>query len=127
MTNNFQSLPKKLWEVLKNHKPFTIHIKKVVHSYPVNNVIYMKVEPIPELEALFDEEINSKPFGNPPEYAFVPHITIGRDLSNSEHTDVFSQLKLQRMNHPETIDRFHLLYQLDNGVWTVYETFLLGK
>lgn len=119
-------IAEELGKIAENHKPFTIHIKKISSFHPVNNVIYMKVEPIPELEALFDE-INSKPFGNPPEYAFVPHITIARDLSNSEHTDVFSQLKLQRMDHSETIDRFHLLYQLDNGVWTVYETFLLGK
>jgi len=124
-----QELPviaQELGKIAAKHAPFTIEIKKISSFYPVNNVIYLKIEPIPELETLFDE-INSTPFGNPPEYAFVPHVTIGRDLSNSEHTDVYSQLRLQRFDHRETIDRFHLLYQLENGIWTVYETFLLGK
>jgi 2'-5' RNA ligase len=34
---------------------------------------------------------------------------------------------MQGINHEETVDRFHLLYQLENGSWTVYETFRLGK
>ncbi len=31
------------------------------------------------------------------------------------------------VDHTEMVDRFHLLYQLENGSWTVYETFLLGE
>lgn len=33
---------------------------------------------------------------------------------------------MQEVSHEEIVDRFHLLYQLENGSWTVYETFLLG-
>ena len=61
------------------------------------------------------------------DYAFAPHITIGQKLSNDEHSDVYGSLRMKRFDHEETIDRFHLLYQLDNGSWTVYETFRLGK
>ena len=113
--------------IAKKHKPFTLKTVKISSFHPINNVIYFKIEPTPELEALYNE-INSNPlFGNPPEYSFVPHITIGQDLSNGEHADVYSQLRLLSIEHSETIDRFHLLYQLDDGVWTVYESFLLGK
>ena len=47
----------------------------------------------------------------------------GQKLSSDEHSDVLGQLKMQDISHEEVIDRFHLLYQLDNGSWTVYETF----
>jgi 2'-5' RNA ligase len=36
-------------------------------------------------------------------------------------------LKMQNVYFEEMIDRFHLLYQLENGSWTVYETFRVGK
>jgi len=34
---------------------------------------------------------------------------------------------MTKIDHEEMVDRFHLLYQLENGSWTVYETFRLGK
>ncbi|WAA13091.1 YjcG family protein [Fervidibacillus halotolerans] len=115
-----------LERISKKYGPFPLKTTKISSFYPVNNVIFFKVEPVAELEGLFDD-LHSSFFGNPPEYTFVPHITIGQNLSNSEHADVYSQLRLLKIEHEETIDRFHLLYQLDNGVWNVYETFLLGK
>ncbi|WP_033829510.1 YjcG family protein [Bacillus andreraoultii] len=119
-------ISKELDRISKEHQPFALTTNKISSFHPVNNVIFLKVEPTPELEGLFND-VNSSFFGNPPEYAFVPHITIGRDLSNSEHADVYSQLRLQKIEHSETIDRFHLLYQLENGIWNVYETFILGN
>lgn len=119
-------ISKELDRISKTHQPFALTTNKISSFHPVNNVIFLKVEPTPELEGLFTD-VNSSFFGNPPEYAFVPHITIGRDLSNSEHADVYSQLRLQKIEHTETIDRFHLLYQLENGIWNVYETFILGN
>jgi len=62
-----------------------------------------------------------------PEFTFVPHITLGQKLSNDEHSDVLGQLSMLDVTHEETIDRIHLVYQLENGSWTVYETFRLGK
>lgn len=119
-------LSKQLNDIAKKHRSFPLVSKKISSFHPVNNVIYLKVEHNSELEALY-EEINALEFGNPPEYAFVPHVTIGQELSNGEHADVYSQLRLLKVEHSEIIDRFHLVYQLDNGVWNVYETFLLGK
>lgn len=120
------AIAEKLEEIANQHRPFQLRTAKISSFHPVNNVIYLKVDPEPELTALF-AEIHNLGLGDPPPYAFVPHITIGQELSNDEHADVYSQLRLQQINHTETVDRFHLLYQLENGVWNVYETFLLRK
>ncbi|WP_080847050.1 YjcG family protein [Cytobacillus gottheilii] len=106
--------------------PFQLSIKKVSSFQPVNNVIYLKVNPTEELN-LLHEKVNDHIIGDKPEYAFVPHITIGQKLSNDEHSDVYGSLKMDRVEHEEVVDRFHLLYQLENGSWSVYETFRLGK
>lgn len=119
-------ISQELKQIAQNNAPFPLRTLKVSSFHPVNNVIYFKIDPVPELLKLH-EEINALPYGNPPEYAFVPHITIGQDLSDSEHDDIYGQLRLLKVEHEETVDRFHLLYQLENGVWTVYDTYLLGK
>jgi 2'-5' RNA ligase len=106
--------------------PFSLKTTKISSFKPVNNVIYFKVDPTNELTTLH-AEINRELEGQNSEYAFVPHITIGQKLSNDEHSDVYGSLRMTKIDHEETIDRFHLLYQLENGSWTVYETFRLGK
>ncbi len=58
---------------------------------------------------------------------FVPHLTIGQGLSDAEHADVLGRLRMKDFYYEQPIDRFHLLYQLENGTWTVHETFRLGK
>ncbi|AIM17459.1 YjcG family protein [Neobacillus sedimentimangrovi] len=116
----------KLRQIASNTSPFTLRTLKVSSFYPVNNVIYFKVEPTKELIDL-QKEINKEFSDQNSEYAFVPHITIGQKLSNDEHSDVYGSLRMTTIDFEETIDRFHLLYQLENGSWTVYETFRLGK
>ncbi|MCM3571204.1 YjcG family protein [Neobacillus mesonae] len=116
----------KLQQIAAHSNPFTLKTTKVSSFHPVNNVIYLKVEPVDELISLH-EEINRELNEQKSEYAFVPHITIGQKLSNDEHSDVYGALRMTKVDHEETIDRFHLLYQLENGSWTVYETFHLGK
>lgn len=116
----------KLRNIAKCYEPFHLRAYKYSSFHPVNNVIYMKVEQTAELEGLH-ADINEQIKGGHPEYAFVPHITIGQKLSNDEHSDVYNSLKMHSLNHEELVDRFHILYQLENGQWTVYETFRLGK
>ncbi len=116
----------KLRQIASNTNPFPLKTSKISSFQPVNNVIYFKVNPTDELNTLhskINQEFNEQNI----EYAFVPHITIGQKLSNDEHSDVYGSLRMTKINHEETIDRFHLLYQLENGSWTVYETFRLGK
>ncbi|WP_044749012.1 YjcG family protein [Bacillus alveayuensis] len=115
-----------LRKIAKQVKPFTLSVYKFSSFAPVNNVIYLKVDPVPELIQLHELMHNGVLEGKP-EYAFVPHITIGQQMSNDEHSDVLGRLKMLDIKHEEQVDRFHILYQLENGSWTVYETFLLGE
>lgn len=119
-------LVKDIRQIAKNVDPFPIEVYKFSSFHPVTNTIYMKVKEKEELTYLY-EHLNSGKLHGERKYQFVPHITIGQDLDNDECSDVYGQLALKTINHEETIDRFSLLYQLENGTWTVYETFLLGK
>ncbi|GHH98441.1 YjcG family protein [Neobacillus kokaensis] len=116
----------RLQQISRNANPFTLKTAKISSFHPVNNAIYLKVEPVEELLKLH-AEIKKEFSEHRSDYAFVPHITIGQKLSNDEHSDVYGALRMTKINHEEAIDRFHLLYQLENGSWTVYETFRLGK
>jgi 2'-5' RNA ligase len=121
-----QELTQRLTQIASQSKPFPLKVLKVSSFKPVNNVIYFKIDPSQELNKLH-EEMHTNFIGNKPEFNFVPHITIGQNLSEDEHSDVYGQLRMMQMEHEESIDRFHLLYQLENGSWTVYETFRFGK
>lgn len=124
--DDVKKLTDQLREVAKEFNPFTLKTTKISSFQPVNNVIYLKVEPDSVLDGLHNK-INQEFHEEAVEYSFVPHITIGQKLSNDEHSDVFGSLSMQKVETEETVDRFHLLYQLENGSWTVYETFHLGE
>ena len=115
-----------LRKIAEETNPFTLNVTKVSSFSPANNVIYLKVEQKPELTSLY-YKLHEGNLEQPTEYSFIPHITIGQRLSDDEHLDVYSQLKLVDVAHEETVDRFHLMYQLENETWTVFETFRLGK
>jgi 2'-5' RNA ligase len=123
---NLKSIVQELHRIAADVQPFTLNVYKVSSFHPVNNVIYLGVQPTPELEELHNR-MHAGALLSERDYAYVPHITIGQELSNDEHSDVLSSLKMLNINHQETVDRFQLLYQLENGSWTVYETFHLGK
>ncbi|MFP7734683.1 YjcG family protein [Priestia aryabhattai] len=115
-----------LRKIAEETNPFSLNVTKVSSFSPANNVIYLKVEQKPELTSLYNK-LHEGDLEQPTEYSFIPHITIGQRLSDDEHLDVYSQLKLVDVAHEETVDRFHLMYQLENETWTVFETFRLGK
>lgn len=121
-----EKLAEKVREIVPRFNPFQIKITKFSSFKPVNNVVYLKIEPNKDIMAL-NETLNSLLGQYPEKYPFVPHITIAQDLSDDEHSDIYGSLRMQQVYFEETIDRFHLLYQLENGSWTVYETFLLRK
>lgn len=123
---HIQEITNKLKQLANHYQPFQLKVLKISSFQPVNNVIYFKIQPTNELEGLHDE-LHTNFFGEKPEYKFVPHITIGQNLSNDEHSDIYGSLRMLSFDHEETVDRFHLLYQLENGSWTVYETFTFGK
>lgn len=124
--DQMEQLTVQLQEIANNYHPFHIQASKFSSFKPVNNVIYLKIEESEELTNLHKEIIDTVNIEDP-EYAFVPHITVGQKLSDDEHSDVYGTLRMNQFHYEDTIDRFHLLYQLDNGSWTVYETFRLGR
>lgn len=112
--------------VTNKHKPFELNVSKVSSFAPITNTIYFKADLNDDLAALHKDLNNNLP-GNTPEFAFVPHVTIAQKLTSGEHDDIIGQLKMIGIDHIETIDRLHLLYQLEDGSWTVYETFRLDE
>ena len=124
--HQINDIVQKLHEVAQKTEPFDITITKFSSFKPVNNVIYLKIDPKDNLEYLHNE-IDTKIPDHVSEYVYVPHITVGQQLTNDEHSDVFGSLQMLKVNMQDKVDRFHLLYQLENGSWTVYETFRLGK
>lgn len=117
---------KEVRNVAKQASPFTLEVYKYSSFYPATNTIYMKVRETSGLLEL-NEKLNSGLLERETEHPFVPHITIGQEMDYDELSDVHGRLKLESINHEETVDRFSFLYQLENGTWTVYETLLLGN
>ncbi|ASN06437.1 YjcG family protein [Virgibacillus necropolis] len=106
--------------------PLAININKVSTFAPVTNTIYMKVEASQAIIDLY-EKLQSSNLPANKEYSFVPHITVAQKLSDQEYADVYGSLQLKDTQLEDKIDRFQLSYQLENGSWTVYESFVFGK
>ncbi|GEN45613.1 putative phosphoesterase [Alkalibacillus haloalkaliphilus] len=106
--------------------PFDIEINRVSSFSPITHTVYLKVEDNEELTYL-SNKMHEEPFPQERAHKFVPHITISQDLSEDEHSDVYGSLRLSQFDLKDTVDRFQLLYQLDDGSWTVHETFKFGK
>lgn len=107
--------------------PFPITLTKVSTFYPTTNVIYIALEQEQAIRQLH-EKINSELLYHESAYKFIPHITLGQKMLEDELHDVYGSLRMRRFDLTTHIDRFHLLYQLENDTWSIYQTFLLrGK
>ncbi|WP_019240545.1 MULTISPECIES: YjcG family protein [Bacillus] len=123
---NVREIVKQIEDITTNSQLIDLNILKVSSFQPVNNVIYLKVDANESLEAL-QKQLHNNVTDTEEEYSYVPHITLAQKLSNDEHSDILGQLSMLDFRHNEIVDRIHLLYQLDNNSWSVYETFRLGK
>ncbi len=120
-----QTLVKQLDELAAKYAPLAIHASRISSSFPTTNAIFFRIEPTEQLTA-FQRELQEKIPHGEMKHVFVPHITIAQKLSDSEHDDIFGQLRMTGVNEKDIIDRIHLLYQLEDGSWTTYETFRLA-
>ncbi len=118
---------RELKKIANETEPFKIHVTKVKSFAPVTYTIYFKVEPTPELSALNDKMKTGKFPTTKEQHPFVPHITIAQDLVEDEYSDIYASLQMKEIEYEDTIDRFQLCYQLENGFWTVYDTFVFGQ
>jgi len=115
-----------LEQVAADTPSFTTHFHRVSSFHPTNNVIYFALQSKEEFTELH-KKITTHCVNQQETYAYVPHLTIGRDLADDELRDVMSQLDMLKLDLSSEIDRFHLVYQLEDGIWSVYQTFLLKK
>ncbi|UFJ41705.1 2'-5' RNA ligase family protein [Brevibacillus humidisoli] len=114
-----------LEQVASSTDAFSVRFHRVSTFHPTNNVIYLGIQNKEPFEAIHQKIMAH--FAQKEVYAFVPHLTIGRDLADDELKDVVSQLSMAKIDLTTLVDRFHLVYQLEDGTWTVYQTFLLQK
>ncbi len=121
-----EPIVKQLEEIANTTPRFTIHFHKISTFYPTNNVIYLAIKNTEELNTLH-KKLHQGFLKQEQKYSFVPHLTIGQDLSNDELHDVYSRLRMHKIDLNSIVDRFHLLYQLENKTWKNYHTFLFGK
>lgn len=116
-----------LHKIAQEFSPFSLEVYKVKTFHPAINKIYLAIKKDEQLMNLHSK-LNEDMFSNSEKIdSFVPHITIGQKLSNREHSDIVGQLTMMDIAHSEVVDRFHLLYQLENSQWTTFETFHLGQ
>lgn len=122
--NEIKTVVQQLQELVSNHAPLIIHASRISSFFPATNAIYFRIEPTKQLIDLHKELQEKVPFGNQ-KHTFVPHITIAQKMSDSEHDDIFGQLRMIGVDVKDTIDCIHLVSQSENGSWTTYETFQL--
>jgi 2'-5' RNA ligase len=115
-----------LEQVASSTESFTATFHRVSSFHPTNNVIFLAIQNKEPFEQLH-QRIMEYYVNHQETFAYVPHLTIGRDLTDDELRDVTSQLSMEKFNLRSDIDRFHLVYQLEDGIWSVYQTFLLRK
>ncbi|MCL1695748.1 MULTISPECIES: YjcG family protein [unclassified Lysinibacillus] len=120
---DIQSVVKQLDGLAAKFAPLNIHASRISSFFPTTNAIYFRIEPTEQLTALY-QALEEVPFGES-KHVFVPHITIAQKMTDSEHDDIFGQLRMTGVDEKDSIDRIHLLYQLEDGSWTTYETFRL--
>lgn len=111
--------------IAQKYAPLKIHASRISSFYPTTNVVYFKIEPTEQLNKLHQDFQEQLKIGKP-KFVFIPHITIAQDLTETEHDDIYSQLRMIGVNEQEYIDRIHLVYQLEDGSWTTYETYRLN-
>lgn len=114
----------KLEKIGNEIAPFHIQLHKVSHFYPVTPTIYLDIEDAQPLHLLYQKIHTVLPEPALP-YEFTPHLTIGQKMQEQELHDVYGRLRMMNFNLTSKIDRFHLMYQLENNSWNVYQSFIL--
>ncbi|GAA4703623.1 2'-5' RNA ligase family protein [Brevibacillus fulvus] len=113
-----------LEEVAQSTERFATRFHRVSSFHPTTNVLYFAIQNKEPFEKLH-EKIAQKCVNQKETYAYVPHLTIGRDLSDDELRDLTGQLSMAKIDLETEVDRFSLVYELEDGIWSVYQTFLL--
>lgn len=125
--NNLPSIIQALQEVADKSDHFELVLHKVGTFHPTNNVLYFAIQDEEPLHNLHKSLFESEVLYQDEAYSYVPHLTIGQDIVDGELHDVYGRMRMKSIDFSFPVEKFHLLYQLDNGSWTTYETFALQK
>ncbi|MGA8941693.1 MAG: 2'-5' RNA ligase family protein [Thermoactinomyces sp.] len=123
--DELENFVENLERISKEVKEFQVKFNKVSHFYPTTNTLYLAIEnrePLVQLHNKINELFDVKPV-----HSFVPHLTIGQEMSEDELHDIYGRLRMKDIELETRIDRFHLLYELENGSWSIFQSFLLAK
>jgi len=125
--SDLPAIVNELKKVSSQHSSFELTINKISHFYPTNNVIYFAVEDQPKLDELHQSLHQVDLLKHERKYSFVPHITIGQKMPDDELHDIYNRIKMADIQFTFKVDRFHLLYQLENETWSIHQSFSLGE
>ncbi len=124
---NIEEAAKFIDEVTNRIPPFTLKVNKTKTFLPTSPVVYFGLEENADIDKLHNE-INSNMLKHDKQFNFIPHITIAQELPEQELHDIYNRLRMKDFTTSFLVDRIHLLYQIESGSWTNYQTFLLrGK
>ena len=102
------NISQRLQQATATIAPVDIHASRISSFYPTTNAIYFRVEPTEQLTALQATVQETVALGEP-KHVFVPHITIGQKLSDSEHDDIIGQLRMTGDDEIDCIEGIDLV------------------
>lgn len=105
---------------------FSVKFHRASTFHPTSNTLYLAVqnkEPFENLHQTLVEYLGLRPQS----FAYVPHVTIGRNLTDDECKDVAGQLSMVKFDLDSFIDSFHLVSQNEDGTWQVEQSFELKR
>ena len=98
--SQIESVSNTIKSITNKYGPLKIHASKVSSFFPTTNVIYFKIELTDQLQNIHDDLYKEINIGEP-KHVFIPHITIGRDLTETEHDDIYPQLRMIGIDEKE--------------------------
>lgn len=122
---NISDLISRIKEIAAKSRPVTLSFHRIGTFYPANPVIYFGIQDKSDIINLHHALLEKIPQARD-HYAYVPHLTIARDLPNDELHDVYGRLKMLDIDMTCEIREIHLLVRQPQEKWEEVESFTLG-
>ena len=120
--NELKKIKAHLQEVASNTSPFSLTFHRVSTFHPTTNVIFLSFQNKEIVENVHNKVLSCFN-SHQEEFIFVPHLTIGRDLSDGELKDVVGRLSMMNINETSSFTQIHLIKQHDEGRWKIEQSF----
>lgn len=119
-------LVQSLQQAAEATEAFSVKFHRASTFHPTSNTLFLAIqnkEPFIHLHDIIVEYLGMKN----QTYAYVPHLTIGRELTDDECKDIAGQLSMVKFDLDSEIDRFHLIYEAPDETWQVQHSFELKR